>query len=173
MIEFLLQHSLFYMLVICQVHPSGKYISMVILLSQCSLYKPTFHSSHLSHNMSCGGNATIQIFSLPWQGYSYLTQSFITELYSCQCLNTETSTQSNIGYTTKTLSIFYIISLYISIRLTKFGPNFLLKIFLFIFMFFSLVILFWELGLKSSMITKTHCYKLHNTVTKSWGHNRI
>jgi len=33
--------------------------------------------------------------------------------YIYQCLTTETSTQSDRGYTTKTLSIFYITYLYI------------------------------------------------------------
>jgi len=31
----------------------------------------------------------------------------MAELYSCQCLNSETSTWGNIGYATETLSIFY------------------------------------------------------------------
>ena len=43
-------------------------------------YKPAFHSSHLSCNMSHGGAATLQIFCLPQQRYSYSTQSSITEL---------------------------------------------------------------------------------------------
>jgi len=29
------------------------------------LYKPTFYNSHLSHNMSYGGAATLQVFCLP------------------------------------------------------------------------------------------------------------
>ena len=41
-----------------------------------------------------GGDTSIQP-SLLWQSYS------------CQCLNTETSTQGNMGFTTETLSIFY------------------------------------------------------------------
>ena len=48
-----------------QVHPSGKYISMVILLSQkCPLYKPIFYSSHLTCNMPYSSDATIWIFHL-------------------------------------------------------------------------------------------------------------
>ena len=43
-------------------------------------YKPAFHGSHLSHNMSHGGAATLQIFRLPRRRYSYSTQSSMTEL---------------------------------------------------------------------------------------------
>ena len=43
---------------------------------------------------------------LPWQSYS------------CQCLNTETSTQSDRGFTTETSSISYTISLYIRLVVT-------------------------------------------------------
>jgi len=38
--------------------------------------------------------------------------------YLCQCLNTETSTQCNRGFTTETLSIFYTICLYIRLVVT-------------------------------------------------------
>ena len=57
---------------ICKLHPHGDIISQ--------LYKPTFHSSHLSHNIPYGSTATIQVFYLPWWRYSYLTQSSMTEL---------------------------------------------------------------------------------------------
>ena len=40
----------------------------------------TFHSSYLSCNMPCGGDATIWIFHLPWWRYFYLTWSSMTEL---------------------------------------------------------------------------------------------
>ena len=90
-----------------KVSLSGKYIPIVILLSQHLLYKPTFLTTH-----PCGGDATIQVFHLLWQGYSYLTQSSIVESYSCQCLNTETSAWGNRSHTTKTLNISYIIFLY-------------------------------------------------------------
>ena len=43
---------------------------------------------------------------LPWQSYS------------CQYLNTETSAQSNRGFTTETLNIYYIICLYIRLVVT-------------------------------------------------------
>ena len=43
---------------IWKLHPHGDIIS--------KLYKPTFHSGHLSHNMSYGGAATLQVFHLPW-----------------------------------------------------------------------------------------------------------
>jgi len=46
------------------------------------------------------GDTPIQL-SLSWQSYS------------CQCLNTETSTWGNRGFTTETPSIFYTICLYI------------------------------------------------------------
>ena len=52
-----------------------------------------------------GGDTPIQL-GLPWQSYS------------CQCLNTETSTQGNRGFTTETPSISYIISLYIRLVVT-------------------------------------------------------
>jgi len=47
-----------------------------------------------------GRDTPIQL-CLPWRSYS------------CQCLNTETSTQGNRGFTNETPSISYIISLYI------------------------------------------------------------
>ena len=43
---------------------------------------------------------------LPWQSYS------------CQCLNTENSTQGSRGFTTETLSISYTIHLYIRLVVT-------------------------------------------------------
>ena len=43
-------------------------------------YKSAFHSGHLSRNMSYGGAATLWVFCLSWQRYSYLTQSSMTEL---------------------------------------------------------------------------------------------
>ena len=52
-----------------------------------------------------GGDTPIQL-SLPWQSYS------------CQCLNTETSTQGNRGFTTEILSISYTIHLYIRLVVT-------------------------------------------------------
>ena len=43
-------------------------------------YKPTFHSGHLSRNISYGGAAIIRVFHLPWRGYFSSTWSFMTEL---------------------------------------------------------------------------------------------
>ena len=43
-------------------------------------YKPTFHGSHLSRNMSYGSAAILRVFCLPWWRYSYSTQSSIMEL---------------------------------------------------------------------------------------------
>jgi len=43
-------------------------------------YKPTFHGGHLSRNTSYGGTVTLQVFRLPWQRYSYSTQSSMMEL---------------------------------------------------------------------------------------------
>ena len=51
------------------------------------------------------GDTPIQL-SLPWRSCS------------CQCLNTETSTWGNRGFTTETLSISYRISLYIRLVVT-------------------------------------------------------
>ena len=42
----------------------------------------------------------------------------MAESYSCQYLTTKTSTQDNRGYTTETLSISYIIFLYIRLVVT-------------------------------------------------------
>ena len=44
------------------------------------LYKPAFYSSHLSRNTSYSGTATIWVFCLPQQRYSYSTWSFMMEL---------------------------------------------------------------------------------------------
>ena len=44
------------------------------------LYKPTFHSSHLSCNMSYGSTVILQIFCLPQRRYSYSTWSSMMEL---------------------------------------------------------------------------------------------
>jgi len=45
-------------------------------------YKPTFHSGHLSCNTSYGSAATIQVFHLPWQKYSYSTRSCYRMLWT-------------------------------------------------------------------------------------------
>ena len=55
-----------------KLHPQGDIIS--------KSYKPAFHSSHLSHNMSYGSAATLQVFCLLQQRYSYSTQSSMMEL---------------------------------------------------------------------------------------------
>ena len=57
---------------IWKLHPCGDIIS--------ELYKPTFHSGHFSCNTSDDGTATIWVFHLPQQRYSYSTQSSMTEL---------------------------------------------------------------------------------------------
>jgi len=46
-----------------QVHSSGKLHPRGDVTSK--IYKPTFHGSHPSHNMSYGGAATLRIFYLP------------------------------------------------------------------------------------------------------------
>jgi len=61
-----------------QVHLSGKLHPHSDATSKP--YKPAFHGSHLSHNTSYGGAATLRIFRLPWRRYSYSTQSSMTEL---------------------------------------------------------------------------------------------
>ena len=55
-----------------KLHPCGEVISKI--------YKSTFHSGHLSRNMSYNGATTIQVFYLPQRRYSYSTQSSMTEL---------------------------------------------------------------------------------------------
>jgi len=56
-------NSLLFELCYMQVHSFGK-------LHHCSdvtskIYKPAFHGSHLSHNTSYGGAATLWVFHLP------------------------------------------------------------------------------------------------------------
>jgi len=82
-----------------KLHPCGDIIS--------KLYKPTFFATCLMavlqpsrYLIFHSGDTPIQL-SLPWWSYS------------CQCLNTETSTQGNRDFTTETLSISYTIHLYI------------------------------------------------------------
>ena len=83
---FLTLHSLAYTLFLfstpthchMQVHLSGKLHPRGDVTSK--KYKPTFHGSHLSHNMSYGGAATLWVFCLPWWRYSYSTRSFMMEL---------------------------------------------------------------------------------------------
>ena len=57
---------------IWKLHSCGEFTS--------KSYKPTFHSGHLSCNMSYGSAATLQVFRLPQRRYSYSTRSSITEL---------------------------------------------------------------------------------------------
>ena len=61
-----------------QVHLSGKLHSRNDATSEP--YKPAFHGGHLSRNTSHGGAATLWVFRLPRQRYSYSTQSSMTEL---------------------------------------------------------------------------------------------
>ena len=72
----------------------------------------TFLATHLmavlqpsGYSVFHSGDTPIQL-SLPWRSCS------------CQCLNTETSAWGNRGFTTETLSISYIISLYIRLVVT-------------------------------------------------------
>ena len=57
---------------IWKLHPCGEVTSKI--------YKPAFHGSHLSRNISHGSAVTIQVFCLPQQRYSYSTQSSMTKL---------------------------------------------------------------------------------------------
>ena len=61
-----------------QVHLSGKLHPCGDATSEP--YKPAFHGGYLSHSTSYGGAATLWIFRLPRQRYSYSTQSSMTEL---------------------------------------------------------------------------------------------
>jgi len=61
-----------------QVHPSRKLYPHDDIISK--LYKPAFHSNHLSCNTSYGGAVILQVFCLPWWRYSYSTWSSMTEL---------------------------------------------------------------------------------------------
>ena len=98
-----------------QAHLSRNYIPVVI--SSLNYTSPpsmaaTFIATHLMvvlqpsrYSIFHGRDTSIQL-SLLWQSYS------------CQCLNTETSTQGNRGFTTETPSISYIICLYIRLVVT-------------------------------------------------------
>jgi len=106
-----------------QVHPSGNYISVVILspnYTSPSFMVATFLATYLiavlqlsRYSVFHSRNTPIQL-GLPWQSCS------------CQCLNTETSTQDNRGYTTDTPSISYSRNSYISLIINK--DNFLLNL---------------------------------------------
>jgi len=104
-------------LMIChmQAHPSRNYISAVISspnYTSLSSTVATFLATCLMAVLQPSGYSvfhsrvtSIQL-SLPWQSYLY------------QCLNTETSTQDNRGFTTETPSISYTIFLYIRLVVT-------------------------------------------------------
>ena len=57
-------------------------------------------------------------YSVFHDGDTLIQLSLLWQSYSCQCLNTETSTRGNRSFTTETLSISYIISLYIRLVVT-------------------------------------------------------
>jgi len=61
-----------------QVHSSGKLHPHGDVTSKT--YKSTFHGGYLSHNTSYGSAATLWVFCLPQQRYSYSTQSSMTVL---------------------------------------------------------------------------------------------
>ena len=61
-----------------QVHPSRKLHPCGDIISKS--YKPTFHGGYLSCNMSYGCAATLWVFCLLQQRYSYSTQSFMIKL---------------------------------------------------------------------------------------------
>ena len=98
-----------------QVHPSRNNVPVVkpppnhtSLPSTAA----TFLATHLMavlqpsrYSVFHSRDTSIQL-SLPWQSYS------------CQCLNTETSTRGNRDITTETPSISYTISLYIRLVVT-------------------------------------------------------
>jgi len=93
-----------------QVHLSRKLHLCSDIISKS--HKPTFLTTYLmamlqlsEYSIFHGGNTSIQL-SLPWQSYS------------CQYLNTETSTWGNKSFTTETPSIFYTIYLYIRLVVT-------------------------------------------------------
>ena len=98
-----------------QVHPSGNYIPMVISSPNYTSL-PSIVATFLTtclivvlqpsrYSIFYGGDTSIQL-SLLWQSYP------------CQCLNTETSTWGNRGFTTETSSISYTIHLYIRLVVT-------------------------------------------------------
>ena len=98
-----------------QVYPSGNYIPVVISspnYTSPSFMVATFLATCLMamlqpsrYSVFHSGDTPIQL-GLPWQSYP------------CQCLNTETSTWGNRSFITETLSIFYIIYLYIRLVVT-------------------------------------------------------
>ena len=98
-----------------QVHLSGNNISAVkppLNHTSPPSMVATFLATRLmavlqpsGYSVFHSGDTPIQL-SLPWRSYF------------CQCLNTETSTRSNRGFTTETPSISYTISLYIRLVVT-------------------------------------------------------
>ena len=98
-----------------QIHPSGNYISIVISSPDYTSL-PSIVAIFLARRLIAvlqpsgysvfhGRDTPIQL-GLSWQSYF------------CQCLNTETSTRGNRGYTTETPSISYNIYLYIRLVVT-------------------------------------------------------
>ena len=72
LLSFSWKYVLYTSLLVQKLHPCSKDTSKT--------YKSAFHSGHLSCNMSYGSTATIWIFCLPWQRYSYSTWSSMMEL---------------------------------------------------------------------------------------------
>jgi len=95
-----------------QVHPSRNYIPVVISSPNYTSLPSTVATFFATCLMAVLQPSRYSIFygrdtpiwlSLPWQSYP------------CQCWDTETSTWSNRGFTTETLSISYNIYLYIKL----------------------------------------------------------
>ena len=67
------------------------------------LYKPTFFATRLIAVLQLSG------YSVFHSGDTPIQLSLLWQSYFCQCLNTETSAQSNRGFITETPSISYTI----------------------------------------------------------------
>ena len=94
---------------IWKLHPHGDIIS--------KLYKPAFYRGYLSCNISYGSTTILWVFNFLWWRYFYSTWSSMTEL------SLSVSQHWNLcleyrDFTTKTLSISYIIHLYIRLVVT-------------------------------------------------------
>jgi len=98
-----------------QAHLSGNYIPVVILspnYTSLPFTVATFLTTCLMVVLQPSG------YSVFHSGDSPIQLGLLWQSYSCQYLNTETSTQGNRGFTTETLSISYTICLYIRLVVT-------------------------------------------------------
>jgi len=132
-----------------QVHLSGNYIPVVI--------SPPNYTSLSS--MAATFLVTCLIVVLQPSGYSIfhggdtpIWLGLLWQSYSCQCLNTKTSAQSNRGYTIKTLSI--VKNMDDELQFSSFFFILFTFLFHFIYFSFSFLVYFLFLELRLGLVTK-------------------